>query len=143
MRSQHCRICHEGASSTGRQHSQQSKPHGQTRLCSRGTSPKDFPSHRGTTDIFNQDREAEPRFTGPPSGGRGGYDGPPGRGGYGGGFGGGMGAGGGGRQIYVSNVCCIHPFPLKLFLDICVDLRLLASLHRRLAGFEGPLPSSW
>jgi hypothetical protein len=56
--------------------------------------------------ITEQDREAEPRFTGPPAGGRGGYDGGP-RGGFGGGFGGGMGAsaGGGGRQIYVSNVC--------------------------------------
>lgn len=54
-----------------------------------------------------QDREAEPRFTGPQTG-RGGYDGGGGRGGFGGGFGGGMGAGGGGRQIYVSNVCCIR-----------------------------------
>lgn len=53
-----------------------------------------------------QDREAEPRFTSStPAGGRGGYEGPPGRGGFGGGFGGGMGGGGGGRQIYVSNVC--------------------------------------
>lgn len=58
----------------------------------------------------HQDREAEPRFTGPPAGGRGGYEGGAGRGGFGGGFGGGMGAGGGGgggRQIYVSNVCLL------------------------------------
>jgi hypothetical protein len=59
-----------------------------------------------------QDRETEPRFTGPPSrgdfgggagggyGGRGGYGGGPG---YGGGGGGGM--GGGQRQLYISNVC--------------------------------------
>jgi len=33
---QYCRICHEGASATGRQYSQQPKPHGKTRLCSRG-----------------------------------------------------------------------------------------------------------
>ncbi len=58
-------------------------------------------------DQCHQDREAEPRFTGPPAAGRGGYDGGVGRGGFGGGFGGGMGAGGGGRQIYVSNVCYI------------------------------------
>ena len=74
----------------------------------------------GSTDISNQDREAEPRFTGPPAGGRGGYEGPPGRGGFGGGFGGGMasGGGGGGRQIYVSNVCYILPFLLQLVLRI-------------------------
>jgi hypothetical protein len=64
----------------------------------------------------NQDREAEPRFSGPPTD-RGGYSGPAARGGFGGGYGGGgMGAGGGGgggRQIYVSNVCFIPPhFPL-------------------------------
>ena len=57
-----------------------------------------------------QDREAEPRFTGP-SGGRGGYDGgASSRGGYGGssygGYGGagGAGSGSGGRQIFVNNV---------------------------------------
>lgn len=57
--------------------------------------------------IILQDREAEPRFTGPPAGGRGGYEGPPGRGGFGGGFGGGyqQQQAGGGRQIYISNVC--------------------------------------
>lgn len=55
----------------------------------------------------NQDREAEPRFT-TPSTARGGFDGGPGRGGFGGGpYGGAMGGGGGGRQIYVSNVCSI------------------------------------
>lgn len=50
-----------------------------------------------------QDREAEPRFIGgPPRGDFG-----PGRGGFGGGFGGAPagGGGGGGRQLYVSNVC--------------------------------------
>lgn len=67
-----------------------------------------------------QDREAEPRFTGPPSG-RGDYGGAPrgGGGGYGGaaGYGGGppMGGGGGGRQLYVSNVCC--PF---IYTDNCI-----------------------
>jgi len=64
----------------------------------------------GRLVYVREDREAEPRFTGPPAGGRGGFEGPPGRGGggFGGGFGGGMvqggGAGGGGRQIYVSNL---------------------------------------
>lgn len=68
----------------------------------------------GSADFSIQDREAEPRFTGPPAGGRGGYEGGAGRGGFAGGFGGGMGAGGGaggGRQIYVSNVCLLQ-FPL-------------------------------
>ena len=68
-----------------------------------------------------QDREAEPRFTGPPSA-RGGYEGGPTRGGYsGGGYGsgyggpaaaaasggggGGGGAAAGGKQIFVNNVC--------------------------------------
>lgn len=52
-----------------------------------------------------QDREAEPRFTGPTTP-RGGYEGGVGRGGFGGGYAGAAGgAGGGGRQIYVSNVC--------------------------------------
>lgn len=59
-----------------------------------------------------QDRESEPRFTGPPSA-RGGYESGPPRGGYGGGYGGGAVAGygggppasGGGRQIFVNNVC--------------------------------------
>ncbi|PMD14083.1 RNA-binding domain-containing protein [Hyaloscypha hepaticicola] len=61
----------------------------------------------GRLVYVREDREAEPRFTGPPAGGRGGYEGGAGRGGFGGGFGGGMGAGGGGgggRQIYVSNL---------------------------------------
>ncbi|KAK0101493.1 Myelin expression factor 2, variant 2 [Cadophora gregata] len=59
----------------------------------------------GRLVYVREDREAEPRFTGPPAGGRGGYEGAPGRGGFGGGFGGGMGGGaGGGRQIYVSNL---------------------------------------
>lgn len=53
-----------------------------------------------------KDREAEPRFTAPPAGGRGGFDGGP-RGGFGGNFGAPPmgGGGGGGRQIYVNNVC--------------------------------------
>lgn len=73
-----------------------------------------------------QDREAEPRFTGPPAGGRGGYDGGASRGGFGGGFGGGMGgvAGGGGRQIYVSNVCYIPPFPLAAPLELYFNLTI-------------------
>jgi len=55
-----------------------------------------------------KDREAEPRFTAPPPGGRGGFDGGP-RGGFGGNFGAPPmgGAGGGGRQIYVNNVCLL------------------------------------
>ena len=65
-----------------------------------------------------QDRETEPRFTGPPTGApRGGGPGFGGgdRGGYGGGggfggggYGGGAGSGAGGgpnRQLYISNVC--------------------------------------
>ena len=68
-----------------------------------------LPTFEAELISLNQDREAEPRFTAQPTGGRGGYEGPPGRGGFGGGFGGGMGAGGGGRQIYVSNVCSIFP----------------------------------
>ena len=67
------------------------------------------PQNRNTlTEFLYQDREAEPRFTGPPTG-RGGYEGPPGRGGFGGGFGGAPPAGGG-RQIFVNNVCILnHP----------------------------------
>ncbi|KKY15645.1 putative rnp domain protein [Phaeomoniella chlamydospora] len=65
----------------------------------------------GRLVYVREDREAEPRFTGPPSRGdfgggpRGGYGG----GGYGGGGGGGYGGhatggGGGGRQLYISNL---------------------------------------
>ncbi|KAI9712418.1 MAG: hypothetical protein M1820_001631 [Bogoriella megaspora] len=58
----------------------------------------------GRLVYVREDREAEPRFTGP-SGGRGGLEGGPSRGGYGGGGGSyGGAAGGGGRQIYVSNL---------------------------------------
>lgn len=96
-----------------------------------------------------QDREAEPRFTGPPSG-RGDYGGAPrGGGGYGGaaGYGGGPpmgGGGGGGRQLYVSNVCC--PF---LYTDDdrtryrSVNMYLLASLQRWLARHEGSISTGW
>jgi len=56
----------------------------------------------GRLVYVREDREAEPRFTGPPA--RGGYEGGS-RGGFGGGFGGGAAAAaGGGRQIYVSNL---------------------------------------
>lgn len=56
--------------------------------------------------LVSQDREAEPRFTGPPAA-RGGYEGgPPRGGGFGGGYGGPP-ASGGGRQIFVNNVCHI------------------------------------
>lgn len=66
--------------------------------------------------MTSQDRETEPRFTASaPGGGRGGHEGAApyggGRGGFQGGYGGGMGGGmgmqqgGGGRQIFVSNVC--------------------------------------
>ncbi|KAF7505291.1 hypothetical protein GJ744_001078 [Endocarpon pusillum] len=60
----------------------------------------------GRLVYVREDREAEPRFTGPAS--RGDYGGGGGggpRGGYGGGYGaGGATTGGGGRQIYVSNL---------------------------------------
>jgi RNA recognition motif-containing protein len=58
----------------------------------------------GRLVYVREDREPEPRFTGgPPRGDFGG----PGRGGFGG-YGGPPGGapGGGGRQLYVSNVCC-------------------------------------
>ncbi|KAF2147144.1 uncharacterized protein K452DRAFT_354601 [Aplosporella prunicola CBS 121167] len=63
----------------------------------------------GRLVYVREDREAEPRFTAPPSVGRGGYGGTMrgGFGGYDGGFGGvaaGGGGGGGGRQLYVSNL---------------------------------------
>ncbi|KAF4536268.1 Rnp domain-containing protein [Lasiodiplodia theobromae] len=51
-----------------------------------------------------KDREAEPRFTAPPSIGRGGYGAMGGRGGFDAYGGGGGGYGGGGRQLYVSNL---------------------------------------
>ncbi|OMP85031.1 putative RNA-binding protein [Diplodia seriata] len=66
----------------------------------------------GRLVYVREDREAEPRFTAPPSIGRGGYGAMGGgRGGFdaygggaGGGGGGGGGYGGGGRQLYVSNL---------------------------------------
>lgn len=63
----------------------------------------------GRLVYVREDREAEPRFTGPPTSGRGVHDGGQGRGGFGGGFGGAMGGPMGGsagscRQIYVSNL---------------------------------------
>ncbi|CAF9907212.1 MAG: hypothetical protein ALECFALPRED_003272 [Alectoria fallacina] len=64
----------------------------------------------GRLVYVREDREAEPRFTGPPSA-RGGYESGPPRGGYGGGGfgGGGSGYGGpppssGGRQIFINNL---------------------------------------
>ncbi|KAL5354130.1 g-strand binding protein [Pseudogymnoascus australis] len=59
----------------------------------------------GRLVYVREDREAEPRFTAPPTGGRGGFDGGP-RGGFGGNFGPPQmgGGGGGGRQIYVNNL---------------------------------------
>lgn len=68
---------------------------------------------------------------------------PPFAGGHGGhgGFNPGM-AGGGGRQIYVSNVC--SNLICLLFLRWCRVLTpRLASLHCRLAGPEGPLQTGW
>lgn len=65
----------------------------------------------GRLVYVREDREAEPRFSNP-STSRGGFEGGPGmRGGFQGGFGGppNAGAGGGGRQVYVANVC--SPFP--------------------------------
>ncbi|KAI4245771.1 MAG: hypothetical protein L6R40_002299 [Gallowayella cf. fulva] len=59
----------------------------------------------GRLVYVREDREAEPRFTGPPPA-RGGYDAGPPRGGYGSSFGSGGGppSGGGGRQIFVNNL---------------------------------------
>lgn len=70
---------------------------------------------RGIKLTLLQDREAEPRFTAPPVMGRGAFDGGA-RGGFGAYgpvppvMGGGM--GGGGRQIYVNNVCLPLPWQL-------------------------------
>ncbi len=69
-------------------------------------------SNYSTDTQRTQDRESEPRFTGPPPA-RGGYEGGPPRGGYAGSYGGGAAAGygggpsasGNGRQIFVNNVC--------------------------------------
>jgi len=62
----------------------------------------------GRLVYVREDREPEPRFTGPPIGNmRGAYEGPPSRGSFGGGGGfrgGGSMGGGNGRQIYVSNL---------------------------------------
>ncbi|ETN46635.1 uncharacterized protein HMPREF1541_00821 [Cyphellophora europaea CBS 101466] len=69
----------------------------------------------GRLVYVREDRETEPRFTGPPSrgdfgggyGGRGGYGGPMGGGPMGGAMGGGYGGGpmgGGQRQLYISNL---------------------------------------
>ena len=75
---------------------------------------------RVLTFTTTKDREAEPRFTGPPAA-RGGYDGPPsGRGGYGSGAGyGGPPSSGGGRQIFVNNVCIPIRLVPSMFLVIC------------------------
>ena len=91
---------------------------------------------------FSKDREAEPRFTGPPAG-RGGYEGGPGRGGFGGGYGGAPGGGGGSRQIYVSNVCDLIP-SFSFFLCWMIELTYycVAPLLCRLARSEGSVPSS-
>jgi RNA recognition motif-containing protein len=67
----------------------------------------------GRLVYVREDREAEPRFSNP-STSRGGFEGGAGAmrgGGFQPGFGGppGGGAGGGGRQVYVANVC--DPFP--------------------------------
>ncbi|KAL8774956.1 MAG: hypothetical protein Q9209_000435 [Squamulea sp. 1 TL-2023] len=59
----------------------------------------------GRLVYVREDREAEPRFTGPPPA-RGGYDAAPARGSYSGNFamGGGPPSGGGGRQIFINNL---------------------------------------
>jgi hypothetical protein len=36
----------------------------------------------------------------------------------------GGGGGGGGRQIYVSNVCYIPPFPLTAYVELYVNLTI-------------------
>lgn len=115
--SQHCGIHVERSGSKCDQYPQQSESHGQTCIRSRGElQPVEKPMYKYSWDL--QDRETEPRFTGPPAGGRGGYDGGMARGGgYGaGGFGGpGAGPGAGGRQIFVSNVCALT---LPLLADV-------------------------
>ncbi|RKF57489.1 putative RNA-binding protein [Golovinomyces cichoracearum] len=58
----------------------------------------------GRLVYVREDREAEPRFTGPPSQGRAPYEGGPSRGAYSGTFGGAGAQSGGGRQIYISNL---------------------------------------
>ncbi|KAI9822135.1 MAG: hypothetical protein M1832_003138 [Thelocarpon impressellum] len=58
----------------------------------------------GRLVYVREDREAEPRFSAPPGGARGGFDGGAPRAGYGGGYAGGASPAGGGRQIYVANL---------------------------------------
>jgi len=97
------------------------------------------------TRLLHQDREAEPRFTGPPTG-RGGYEGPPGRGGFGGGFGGGAPpAAGGGRQIFINNVCILNTPPLQVACALRSSLTqsILAPIYRWLARSEGLVSPSW
>ncbi|KAL8649738.1 MAG: hypothetical protein Q9210_004220 [Variospora velana] len=57
----------------------------------------------GRLVYVREDREAEPRFTGPPSASSGYHGGPPSRAGYSG-FTGGPPSGGGGRQVFVNNL---------------------------------------
>lgn len=65
----------------------------------------------GRLVYVREDREAEPRFSNPAAS-RGGFEGGM-RGGFGGGYGGP--AGGGGRQVYVANVCSpTTPLPYLL-----------------------------
>ncbi|KAL8760434.1 MAG: hypothetical protein Q9199_000058 [Rusavskia elegans] len=81
------------------------------------------------TRTQRQDREAEPRFTGPPPA-RGSYDTGPPRGGYAGNFamgggppsGGGGGGGGGGRQIFINNVRAITLLPYNVGWQDLKDL---------------------
>lgn len=98
---------------------------------------------------IQQDRETEPRFTGPPSRGdfaagsggmRGGYQG---GGGYGGGQmgasgGGSGGSGGGGRQLYISNVGLVKAWHHQDLANL-----LSASVQCRLARLERSFPRSW
>ncbi|ODA83389.1 hypothetical protein RJ55_01903 [Drechmeria coniospora] len=58
----------------------------------------------GRLVYVREDREAEPRFIGSPSGSRGGFGGGGGPGGYSSGYGGGPAPGGSGRQLYVANL---------------------------------------
>lgn len=97
--------------------------------------------------LYNQDRETEPRFTGPSN--RGDFGGGPrGGGGAGGGGGynsygmGGGGGGGGGRQLYISNVCASgFTYPFRGIKH--VDNNLTAPFQCRLARSEGPFPWCW
>ena len=128
---QNCGIRFERSGTTSHQHPIEPEFDGQTGLRSRGENWQIDHIHDWLTTVRNhQDRETEPRFTGPTGGARGGFDGGYGRGGFDGGYGRGGyggghaagGAGGGGRQIYISNVCPTVHINIADLPDLCIDL---------------------